>query len=80
MRHDTAVINLGVSVVAYFPILIVIDNPLIALLHIVLAAIIRVSIHKWELVAAVVGGTLLGKVELIALGVFVGERVWVLVS
>jgi len=78
--HDAAIINLRVSVWADFPIFVIIDNPFITLLHIVLATIVRASIHKWELIAVVIGGTLLGKLERIPLGVVVGERMWVLVS
>jgi hypothetical protein len=81
MRHDSAVINLWVAVVANLTVLVVKDDSLIALLNVVLASIIGTSIHKWELVAAVIiGRTVLWEGEFHAFGVIVGERMWVLIS
>ena len=78
MCHDSAIIYLWVTIVAYLAVFVVEDDSLITLLDIVLAAIIGTSIHKWELIAAVViGRTVLWEGEFVALGVVVGERVWV---
>jgi hypothetical protein len=81
MCHYPTIVDLWVTIVACLTIFVVEDDSLITLLDIVPAAIIRTSIHKWELITAVViGRTLFREGEYVALGVVVGERVWVGVS
>lgn len=77
MRENTTKINLRVSIVADFPIFVIIHNPLLARILIALVAIKWAVLIKWVLIAAVIGGTFFGKIEFIALGVVIFDRVWV---
>ena len=54
MGHDSAIIELRVSLIVNLSILVVKDYSFITLLDIVFAAVVWGSLHKWELIAAIV--------------------------
>jgi hypothetical protein len=71
-------IDLWVTIVAYLAVFVVEDDSLITLLDIVLTATTRTSLHKWELITAVVISRIVFRSgKCVAPGVIVGERVWV---
>lgn len=80
MCHDSAVIHHRVPVRANLTILIVVDNALVALIDVVLATVVHAAILERILSPIIIGGTPTGKVQLVALGIIVGEFARVLVA
>ena len=67
------------AVVADLAVLVVVDDALVALIDVVVPTVVHAARLERVLVAVVVGRAGLGEVELVALGVVVGEGVRVLV-
>lgn len=79
MRHDAAVLHVGIALVIDVARSPVVDDALVALVDVVVAAVVHGHLER-ELVAEFVGRAEGGEFELVAFGVVVIEGVGVLVA